>query len=89
MKKPKDGQTTLKLLIIVKDHKLTKATIIFALMSCRCACGRGKCNDNKDNHVVDSLIVYQGVVQWCCYMTPAYDCKVKISCQAIVLSGLL
>ena len=32
-------------------------------LSCPCACGRDKCNDNKDNHVVSGLVVYQGVVQ--------------------------
>ena len=31
-------------------------------LSCPCAYGRGRCNDNKDNHVVGGLIVYQGVV---------------------------
>ena len=58
-------------------------------LSCLCACGRSRCNDNKDNHVVGGLVVYQGAVQWCCCTTPAYDCKVKAACQVIVLSGLL
>ena len=30
---------------------------------CPCAGGRGRRNDNKDNHVVGGLVVYQGVVQ--------------------------
>ena len=59
------------------------------LVWCPCACGRGRCNDNKNNHVVGSLVIYQRVVQWCCCTTPAYDCKVKVACQVIVLSGLL
>ena len=59
------------------------------LMLCSCACGRGRCNDNKDNHVVGGLIVCQRVVQWCYCTTPAYDCTVKVVCQVIVLSGLL
>ena len=56
---------------------------------CPCACGRGRSNNDKDNYVVGGLLVYQGVVQWCCYTTPAYDCKIKVTCQVIVLSGLL
>ena len=39
---------------------------------------QSRCNDNKGNHVVGGLVVYQGGMQWCCYMTPACDCKVKI-----------
>ena len=34
-----------------------------ALMLCPCAGGRGRRNDNKDNHVVSGLVLYQGVVQ--------------------------
>ena len=56
---------------------------------CLCACGRGKCSNNKDNHIVGGLVVYQGVMQWCCCTTPAYDCKVKVVCQVIVLNSLL
>ena len=59
------------------------------IVLCLCAYGKGRCNDNKDNHVVSGLVVYQEVVQWCCYTTPAYDCKVKVACQVIVFSGLL
>ena len=47
-------------------------------VSCPCACGRGRCNDDKNNHVVGGLVVYQGGVQWCCYTTPACDCKIKV-----------
>ena len=32
-------------------------------VSCPCAGGRGRHNDNKDNHVVGGLVVYPGVVQ--------------------------
>ena len=33
------------------------------VLSCPCAGGRSWRNDNKDNHIVGGLIVYQGVVQ--------------------------
>ena len=33
------------------------------LMSCPCASGKGKRNDDKDNHIVGGLVVYQGVVE--------------------------
>ena len=35
-----------------------KATVL-----CPCACGRSRCNDNEDNHIVGGLVIYQGVVQ--------------------------
>ena len=62
---------------------------VVPLRRCLYAGGRGRRNDDKNNHVVSGLVVYQGVVQWCCCMTLACDCKVKVACQVIVLSGLL
>ena len=74
---------------VVETELVTDPFSGFDFLSCPCAGGRGKRNDNKDNHIVGGLVVYQGVVQWCCCTTPAYDCKVKVACQVIVLSGLL
>ena len=55
-----------------------RALQVYSNVLCPRACGRGRCNDNKNNHVVGGLVVYKGVMQWCYYTTPACDCKVKV-----------
>ena len=49
----------------ITEEQLRKETVEKFLhwVSCPCAGGRGRRNDNKDNHVVSGLVVYQGVMQ--------------------------